>query len=114
MAKGNLTGFEALGGLVFSTDREMDLSPEVPQVETLPAEKQRLKVRKDTSGRKGKVVTVVEGFVGSADDLETLGKDIKKYCAVGGSVKDGQIIIQGDFTAKVKDYLSKKGFKCLK
>ncbi|MDD4819949.1 MAG: translation initiation factor [Flavobacteriales bacterium] len=114
MAKSNLTGFEALGGLVFSTDREMDLSIPEEQTQTLPTEKQHLSVKKDTFARKGKVVTVVDGFVGKQQDLESLGKEVKKYCAVGGSVKDNQIIIQGEFVQKVKDFLLKKGFKHIK
>lgn len=95
---------------MFSTDRSMDLSPDEPQEETPAPEVQNLHVRRDTGGRKGKVVTLVDGFRGRAEDLETLAKDIKRHCGTGGSAKDGQIIIQGDVSPKVKSFLVSKGF----
>lgn len=110
MPKEKSIGFEALGGLVFSTDRNIDLSPQKPEEETPAPAVQNLRVRRDTSGRKGKVVTLVDGFLGREQDLESLAKDVKKHCGAGGSAKDGQIIIQGDVSAKVKAFLVSKGF----
>lgn len=110
MPKEKPTGFEALGGLVFSTDRNMDLSTREPERETPAPPAQELRVRRDASGRKGKVVTLVDGFSGRGEDLESLAKDIKRHCGTGGSAKDGQIIIQGDVSAKVKAFLVSKGF----
>ena len=110
MPKEKPNGLEALGGLVFSTDRNMDLSPQEPEQETPAPAAQILRVCRDTSGRKGKVVTLVDGFSGREEDLEGLAKDIKRHCGTGGSSKDGQIIIQGDVSAKVKAFLVSKGF----
>ncbi len=80
------------------------------QQETLPKEKQMLRISLDKRNRKGKAVTLVTGFVGSDDDLETLGKLLKTKCGVGGSAKDGEIIVQGDHKQKVLDILQKEGY----
>ena len=99
-------------GLVYSTDPNFKLEDDQEQhQETLPPAKQRLKIRLDTKHRGGKTVTLVEGFIGKEDDLEELGKKIKTFCGTGGSVKDGQIIIQGDQREKVKQGLVKMGYK---
>ena len=110
MAKNISHSFEELGGLVFSTDRTMDLSPVEEEIGTLSPDAQRLKVKRDTSGRRGKVVTIIEGFVGSDEDLDELGRKVKKHCGVGGSVKDSQIIIQGDLTEKIRTFLIAQGY----
>lgn len=78
-----------------------------------PAE-QKLKVRLETKHRAGKAVTLVEGFYGSDAEKETLGKNLKTYCGTGGSVKDGEIIIQGDNRDKVMQWLMKNGYKQVK
>lgn len=79
--------------------------------ETLSPSNQPLKIRLDTKHRSGKAVTLVENFIGTDDDLEKLGKQLKTFCGTGGSVKDGQIIIQGDQREKVLQWLTKSGYK---
>ena len=100
-------------GVVFSTnpDFKYDSTESEDVIQTLPPEKQKLIVCIDRSGRAGKQVTLVEGFIGDDDDLSELGKKLKTKCGVGGSVKDGEIIIQGDFRDKVVELLTKDGYK---
>ena len=94
------------GGIVYSTNPDFSFEQEQPAEETtLPPAQQRLKVKLDTKQRAGKVVTLVEGFVGTTEDLEQLGKELKTKCGTGGSVKDGLIIIQGDYREKVIKWL---------
>lgn len=110
--KKTLSSFGALGSLVFSTDRTLDLTPEAPPQDPTPEPgKQRLTVRKDTSGRKGKVVTLVEGFRGAEQDLNELAVRLKRHCGAGGSVKDGQILVQGDVRGKAAAYLAGLGYR---
>jgi len=98
-------------GIVFSTndDFEYDYGQSAEE-ETLPNEKQKMKIKLDTKARKGKKVTVVSGFVGSSDDLKLLEKALKNTCGVGGSSKDGEVLIQGDVRQKVYDYLTKQNY----
>jgi translation initiation factor 1 len=99
-------------GFVFSTDPDFNFQTEgFSSSETLAPGRQRLRVVLDTRHRGGKTVTAIIGFVGKSDDLEILGKKLKQYCGTGGSVKDGQILIQGDQTVKVRGYLQKEGYK---
>lgn len=99
--------------IVFSTNP--DWRPEEEsQIGTLPPEKQTLKVRMEKKGRGGKQVTVVAGFVGSEEDLADLAKKLKTSCGVGGSAKDGEIIIQGDHVQRVKELLAKMGYTKVK
>ena len=110
--KKTFSSFGALGSLVFSTDRTRELTPETPPQDPTPApQQQRLRVRRDTSGRRGKAVTLVEGFCGAAQDLEQLAVRLKRHCGAGGSVKDGQILIQGDVRDKVTALLSADGYR---
>jgi translation initiation factor 1 len=98
-------------GFVFSTDPNFRFEEEAhePQ-ETLPAGQQKLRVKLETKHRGGKTVTLVNGFVGSDEDAETLGKQLKNQCGTGGAVKDGEIIVQGDHREKVLQYLLKNGY----
>lgn len=101
-------------GMVFSTNPElmhtMETQLRTPEVETILPKEQKLRVVIDRKMRKGKVVTLVEGFVGRECDLEDLGKKLKTTCGVGGSVKDGVIIIQGDQADKVVSNLQSWGY----
>lgn len=99
-----------LDGLVFSTDPGYMKDDELPEEETLAPAKQRLMVSLDTKHRAGKAVTLVSGFVGTLADLEALGKEVKNQCGTGGSVKDGEIIVQGDHRNKVIQWLSTRGY----
>ena len=103
-------------GIVYSTNGnysyEYEQGEETP--ETLPNDKQRLKILLDRKQRKGKEVTLISAFVGQEEDLATLGKSLKQGCGVGGSVKDGEILIQGDQRQKVIELLTKLGFKQIK
>lgn len=98
-------------GMVYSTNPDFKFeTQEEEEVQTLDPKDQRLIVALDKKGRAGKQVTVVNGFVGSADDLETLGKSLKTKCGVGGSVKDGSILIQGDQRDKIVTILNNLGY----
>lgn len=98
-------------GLVYSTNQDFYNDYDEPNEETLPKEEQRLRVRIETKHRGGKVATIVDGFVGNNDDLKDLGKEIKTKCGTGGSAKDGQIIIQGDYKQKIIQWLKDWGYK---
>jgi translation initiation factor 1 len=101
--------------IVYSTDPEYKYNyGETFQQETLPPPKQDLRVSLDRKQRGGKVVTLVTGFKGQEDDLETLCKLLKTKCGTGGSAKEGEIIIQGDQRDKVIGYLSGAGYKVKK
>ena len=101
-------------GIVYSTDPDFRVEEENSTEETLPPKMQKLKVRLDTRQRAGKAVTLVEGFSGTTDDLEQLGKQLKTHCGTGGSVKDGLIIIQGHQRDKICQWLLAKGYSSTK
>ena len=98
-------------GLAYSTNKDFfNDFPAEESIETLPKDKQKLRVKLDTKQRACKVVTLVDGFVGTNEDMETLGKQLKTKCGAGGSVKDGFIIIQGDYREKVIAWLKDWGY----
>lgn len=99
--------------IVYSTNPDFQYEKaELEDVETLPPNRQMLKLQLDKRNRGGKSVTLVTDFVGTANDLKELGKTLKTKCGVGGSVKDGEILIQGDFRTKIETVLTKMGYKC--
>lgn len=100
-------------GFVYSTDPNFSFEEEQSNEITLPPAQQKLKIRLDTKHRAGKVVTLIEGFVGTVADLEDLGKKIKSFCGTGGAAKDREIIVQGDQRDKVMQWLRKNGYKIL-
>ena len=103
---------QSLGGLVYSTDPNFKLPEEDEgEQQTIEPAQQKLKIKLDTKHRAGKAVTLVEGFVGTAADIEELGKKLKSFCGTGGSVKDGEVIVQGDNREKILQWLQKNGYK---
>lgn len=96
---------------MYSTNPDFQYDKEEEEVEdTLPKEKQQLRISLDKRNRGGKAVTLVTGFRGTTADLEALGKFLKVKCGVGGSAKDGEIIVQGDVRPKVLEILQKEGY----
>ena len=98
-------------GMVYSTDSDFEYQSEEESIETLEPKFQKLIIRLETKQRGGKKATLVSGFVGKNDDLETLDKQLKNHCGTGGSVVDGEILIQGEQIKKVKEFLQAKGYK---
>jgi len=98
--------------VVYSTnpDFRYEMS-ETEEAETLPKEKQVLRISLDKRNRGGKKVTLISGFIGKDGDLQDLGKGLKVKCGVGGSAKDGEIIVQGDFREKICEILLKDGYQ---
>jgi len=100
--------------IVYSTNSEYSQEEEFEEEKTLLPEEQELKVWIDRKQRKGKAVTLVTGFVGTEDDLKELGKELKSKCGVGGSTKQGEIIIQGEVREKVLELLKNMGYQAKK
>lgn len=100
-------------GLMYSTNKDFfnSYEPEQEEQETIAKDKQKLRVQLDTKQRAGKVVSTVSGFVGTDEDLEALGKMLKTKCGAGGSVKEGIIMVQGDYKTKIISWLIEWGYK---
>ncbi len=97
--------------VVYSTNPDFDYTVEQEEeANTLPPQQQKLRVQIDRKNRGGKVVTLITDFVGTKDDLKELEKMLKSKCGVGGSSKDGEIIIQGEFRERIVDLLKKEGY----
>lgn len=103
-------------GLVYSTNQDFykDFEEEEQAMENLPKNQQKLRVKLDSKQRGGKIVTLVEGFSGTEDGLKDLGKELKTKCGAGGSVKEGLIIIQGDYKEKIIGWLRDWGYALTK
>lgn len=100
-------------GVVYSTNPDFQFTTEddvAEEQETLPASQQKLRVRMERTGRKGKTVTLVTGFIGTDDDLKQLGKLLKTKLSTGGTAKDGEIVIQGDVRQSLVELLRKEGY----
>ena len=101
--------------VVYSTNPDYQYeSSEEEEAVTLPKNQQKLRVSMEKKGHGGKTVTLIKGFVGSDDDLKELGKLLKTKCGVGGSTKDGEVIIQGDFKQRIIDLLKAEGYTLCK
>ncbi len=101
-------------GLVYSTDPNFKIEQEEDNTATVSHALQKLIIALDTKHRAGKAVTLIKGYLGKAEDLELLGKQLKSYCGTGGSAKDGEIIIQGDNRDKILQWLLKNGYSSAK
>lgn len=98
-------------GVMYSTNPDFQYNTgDEEEEDTLPKEKQQLRISLDKRNRGGKAVTLVTGFRGTTFDLEALGKFLKVKCGVGGSAKEGEIIVQGDLRPKVLEILQKEGY----
>lgn len=97
-------------GFVYSTNPDFSFHHEEENAETLSPKQQKLRIWLETKNRGGKAATLLSGFIGSEEDLKELGKKLKNFCGVGGAVKDGEILIQGDQRNKVLQWLLKEGY----
>ncbi|MCC6599891.1 MAG: translation initiation factor [Crocinitomicaceae bacterium] len=102
------------GGIVYSTNPDFRNTDENDAIETRPPSSQELRIWLEKNHRAGKTVTVIKGFAGKHEDLDTLAKTLKTKCGTGGSAKEGEIIIQGDHREKVLALLQKMGYKAKK
>lgn len=110
MAKKN--DWKKRDGVVYSTDPTFSYTKEKHQSNaSLPVHKQRLRVYIERNHRQGKEVTIVKNFIGTSADADALCRRLKVHCGAGGSVKDGEIIVQGDQRQKVLSYLQREGFE---
>jgi translation initiation factor 1 len=100
-----------LGDIVYSTNPHFEYDNGQQEEAALPPQQQQLRIMLDKKQRGGKKVTLITGFVGPNQDLADLGKQLKVLCGVGGSAKDGEILIQGDFREKALNWLVQKGYK---
>lgn len=99
-------------GVVYSTNPNFEFNYEDEKIETLPARQQTLKIYIDKH-RSGKIAVIIKDFIGHTQDLKNLSKLLKQRCGVGGSAKNGEIIIQGDVRQKVINILNEEGYNCI-
>lgn len=111
---GMAKSLQDLGGLVFSTNKDLPINSNEDEITTLEPKDQDLRVWLEKNHRGGKIATVIKGFIGKSSDLEALAKTIKAKCGTGGSAKDGEIIIQGDHREKIMTLLSVMKYKAKK
>jgi translation initiation factor 1 len=109
MTKKKLSSLNDLGGFVFSTNPNTNFTENISQ-ETLRPQEQYLEAHFSNKGRGGKTVTVIKGFIGTEADLKQLAKMLKTKCGVGGSIKGGDIIIQGNYRDKIMQILKEKNY----
>ena len=100
--------------IVYSTNPDFEFEDETQSTSSVPISEQKLYVSIDRKNRGGKSVTLIEGFVGSDDDLKELAKKLKTACGVGGTAKDGEIIVQGEFKDKIYSLLTDFGYPSVK
>ncbi|MFY7963852.1 MAG: translation initiation factor [Chitinophagaceae bacterium] len=100
----------SFSGLVFSTDPNFKIEEETDNIETLLPNQQKLRIWLETKHRGGKTASIISGFIGTDDDIQSLSKSLKNACGTGGSSKDGEIIIQGDHREKILQWLLKNGY----
>lgn len=97
--------------VVYSTNPNFQyITDEKEEIDTLPKQQQKLRVSIEKNHRGGKTVTIVKNFIGTDEDIKELGRLLKTKCGVGGSVKDGEILVQGEFKEKIIDLLKKEGY----
>lgn len=100
--------------IIYSTNPNFKIEHDIENIETILPNLQKLRIWLNTKHRAGKVVTLITDFIGTTTDLELLGKNLKNTCGTGGSVKDGEIIIQGDHREKILQWLLKNGYTITK
>lgn len=101
-------------GIIYSTNPNFEYQYETnEETQTLPPPKQKLYIKLDKKNRNGKIVTIVSNFIGTQEDLENLCKIIKNKCATGGTIKDNEIIIQGNLKEKINNILQELGYKTI-
>ncbi len=98
-------------GLMYSTDSGFEFDQGHEEEETLPPQQQKLNIRLETKQRGGKKATLIKGFIGKAEDMEALCKKLKNHCGTGGSVVEGEMLVQGDHVQKIKAFLQSLGYK---
>lgn len=103
-----------LHNIVYSTNPDLRFDVPEEATRTLPPAQQQLKLEISRKGRGGKTVSLVIGFTGRTEDLEALGKELKTRCGVGGSVKNGEVVLQGDVRDKALEFLTRQGYKAKK
>jgi translation initiation factor 1 len=106
-----INDLSALGGVVFSTNENFEINNEDQEIETWSPNEQKLEAHLDRKNRAGKTATIIKCFHGSESDFKALTKELKTLCGVGGTHKEGDIIIQGNFRDKIIIFLQSKGYK---